>query len=209
MATNPNYDAQVHGWSFDDKAGLFFGNTPTPVSTGLIHSTLTLIFCDIKKIANAGSNKLAFPRAMCLMVAVDLLAKMHAGSDAKGEVGKRFVAFTEYALQGTKFGTDIGQKIYEFRNALHHSYRLPTAWKPNGVSVNTTWRFRLVEEQSNPKLTWDTPDHCTFINLYKLQEEIEAAVNRFQSLVAGYSTPGDQRRFSSMFDKYGWLYVGE
>jgi hypothetical protein len=208
MVTNPNYDAQVCGWTFDKKVAFFFGNTPTTVPTGRIYSTLAHILSDIRECADGGSNKLAFPRAMCLMVAIDLLAKMHAGSDTNG-VGQRFKDFTEYALQGTKFGTDIGQKIYGFRNALHHSYRLPTAWKPKGVSVNTSWRFRLVEEQSNPKLTWDTPDHCTFINLYKLQEEIEAAVNRFQSLVAGYSTPDDQRRFSSMFDKYGWLYVGE
>ena len=208
MVANPNYDAQVCGLTFDEKVAFFFGNTPTPVLTGCIYSTLAHILSDIRECADAGSNKLAFPRAMCLMVAIDLLAKMHAGSDANG-VGRRFINFTEYALQGSKFGTDIGQKIYEFRNALHHSYRLPTAWKPKGVSGNSSWRFRLVEDQSESKLTWDTPDNCTFINLYRLQEEIAAAVGRFQSLVAGYSTPDDQLKFSSMFNKYGWLYVGE
>jgi hypothetical protein len=207
MATNPNYDALVCGLGFNEKVAFFFGNTPTTVPTGRIYSTLALIFCDMRKIAVAGSNELAFPRAMCLMVVIDLLAKMHAGSDTTGKVGPRFRDFTEYALQGTKFGTDIGQKIYEFRNALHHSYRLPTAWKPRGSAAS--WRFRLIEEQSKPELTWDTLDDCIFINLYKLQEEIEAATQRFRSLVAGYSAPDDQLKFSSMFDKYGWLYVGE
>lgn len=208
MAANPNYDALVCGLRFDEKVAFFLGNTPTPVSTGLIYSTLALIFGDIRKIADAGSNNLAFPRAMCLMVAIDLLAKMYRGSDAQSEVGSRFIQFTEFALQGTASGTDIGEKIYAFRNALHHSYRLPTDWRPKGSPTKVPWRFRLIEEGSESLLTWDDTD-CTFINLYQLREEIEAAIGRFHSLVAGYSTPDDRLKFSSMFDKYGWLYVGE
>jgi hypothetical protein len=208
MVATPNYDSVVHGLSFDKKVGLLFGNTPMGVATGLVHSTLALTLSDIKDCAPPGSNKLAFPRAMCLMVAIDLLAKMCRGSDAQNEVGSRFIEFTEFALRGTAFGADIGEKIYAFRNALHHSYRLPTEWKPKGSTTKVPWRFRLVEKRSEPRLTWDDTD-CAYINLFLLQEGIEDGIKRFNSLVAGYSNPDDQLKFSSMFDKYGWLYVGQ
>lgn len=209
MPSNPNYDAFVRALKFDEKVTLFFGKEPLSVTTGLIHSTLRIILNDINACAEPGSNHLAFPRAMCLMVAIDLLGKMRSGSDSSNAVGLRFIAFTEFALQGPTFGIDIGEKVYEFRCALHHSYRMPTEWRPNGSKTKLSWRFRLVEDKTESRLTWDTPDKCTFINLYRLQEEIEAGISRFRSVVCGYTDPDDQIKFSSMFDKYGWLYVGE
>jgi hypothetical protein len=209
MAANPNYDSVVHGLSFDKKVNLFFGNASMRVATGLIHSTLALTLSDIKDCAPRGSNTLAFPRAMCLMVAIDLLAKMYRGHDAQNEGGPRFIEFTEFALRGIASETDIGEKIYAFRNALHHSYRLPTEWKPKGSTTKVSRRFRLIEEGSEPRLTWDTSDACIFINLYRLQEEVEDGIKRFHSLAAGFTDSDDQRKFQSMFDKYGWLYVGQ
>jgi hypothetical protein len=142
------------------------------------------------------------------MVAVDLLAKMHAASDTPGHVGRRFIEFTEFALCGTSFGTDIGEKVWAFRCALHHSYRLPSSWKPKGSTTSVTWRFRLAEFIDDTRLTWDTSD-STFINLYRLQQEMEAGIRRFHTLVAARTDAAEQLGFSSMFDKYGWLYVGE
>jgi hypothetical protein len=207
MATNPDYDTLVRSMGFDEKVEFFFGATSKQVTTGHIHSTLALIVNDIRSCAEHESNSLAFPRAMCLMVTIDLLAKMCRGTDIQTESGSRFIEFTEFALHGTKFGTDIGEKIYAFRCALHHSYRLPTEWKPKGSKTKVAWRFRLIEDHNEPRLTWD--DGCTFINLYRLHQEITGSIPRFHAIVSAYASPKDRKKFQSMFDKYGWLYVGD
>jgi hypothetical protein len=203
----PAPGAVLPSMTFEQQLAFFFTKRPRKITHGTFHSTLILIRDDIKCCAPRGSNQLAFPRAMCHMVALDLLAKLHSGSDAKGQVGSRFIAFTDFALQHGNFGSDLGTKIWEFRNALHHSYRLPTTWKPPGAPSNVSRRFRLLEDRRVRELTWDTADE-TFINLFRLQKEIAVGIKRFREHVAAYTAPTDQHKFSSMFEKYGWLYVG-
>lgn len=202
--TPPAPGATLPRMTFTEQLTFFFTKKPRTIASGTYHSTLMLIRDDIECCAPRGSNRLAFPRAMCLMVALDLLAKLHSGSDHQKEVGRRFIAFTDFALHHGNFGLCVGAKIWAFRNALHHSYRLPTSWRPPGLQSNVSRRFRLLEEREVEELTWDT-DHETFINLFRLQKEIDVGIERFREHVAATG----QKNFSGMFEKYGWLYVGQ
>ena len=190
--------------SYDDKVQFFFGNTPH----GNCHSTLALVRNDIKTLSCGGENSLAFPRAMCLMVALDLLGKMHNGSDANGEVGYRFKNFVEYCLHPCIHGTNIGERIWKFRNALHHSYRMHTEWTPNGSGGHTaSWQFQLIDTAAVPWLTQDQ-SNSTVINLVRLHNKCEEGFQRFQCLLASSSEVAQRRGFESMFEKYGWMSVG-
>ncbi len=130
--------------NYNEKVAFFFGNTPY----GNCYSTLALIRNDINTMSHGGENHLAFPRAMCLMVALDLLGKMMEGSDSNG-VGYRFKNFVKFALDPSVHGANIGDQIWEFRNALHHSYRMHTKWTPTGSGNHTaSWQFRLIDAKA-------------------------------------------------------------
>jgi hypothetical protein len=193
--------------SYGEKVAFFFGTQPIRRPTVDLHSTLRLLRDDIDALSKGGPNSLAFPRAMCLMVAIDLAGKMQAGSDGGG-VGGRFENFVQFALDPRTYGSDIGRKIYEFRNALHHSYRMHTEWKPDGLGGHiASWQFGLID---NPGITWvtkNTSDY-TIINLYRLHEEIERGLARFQQLLEKTADQPVRKNFENMFDKHGWMPVG-
>lgn len=111
-ATEPGLIAMLLSLSYGEKVAFFFGTDPISLPTsGLVHSTLQLIRDDIATLSRGGPGSLAFPRAMCLMVAIDLLGKMQAGSDRPGGVGDRFKGFVEFALDPSTYGSDIGRRI--------------------------------------------------------------------------------------------------
>ncbi len=187
----------IKSLSFDGKVAFFFEDSPINHPLGRYHSTLSLILKDIEKCGAPGSNELAFPRAICSMVAFDLLAKMHAGSDNTGKVRERFTQFTQFAL-GKRGRKQVGEKVYAFRNALHHSYRLASEWKRKGAVVD--WRFRLIDDINEQRLMWNYKQ-STIINLPSLQKELCQGITKLRSDVK-------QNKFEPMFDKYGWLIVG-
>ncbi|MDR3487165.1 MAG: hypothetical protein P4M05_19945 [Bradyrhizobium sp.] len=190
--------------NYTDKIAFFFGNTPH----GNCHSTLALIRNDINTLSQGGENYLAFPRAMCLMVALDLLGKMMEGSDSIGKVGDRFKNFVRFALNPTIHGNKIGDRIWAFRNALHHSYRMHTDWTPDGSGGHTaSWQFQLIDAKA---VSWLTRDESssTIINLARLHDESEAGFQRFQTLLASSSNVTQRQGFESMFTKHGWMAVG-
>jgi hypothetical protein len=191
--------------SYEEKVTFFFCREPLRQPTGDFHSTLGLIRNDIATLSQCGPNSLAFPRAMCLMVAIDLLGKMRAGSDSIGGVGDRFRGFVEFALDPATYGSDIGRRIYEFRNALHHSYRMYTDWKPDGRGGHTaSWQLALIDA---PKITWLTQDEAnsTIINLARLHEGIEGGIQRFQQSLETATDRTARESFENMFNKHGWM----
>lgn len=197
--------------SYEEKIAFFFGRDPLRRPTADFHSTLGLIRNDIATLSQGGPNSLAFPRAMCLMVAIDLLGKIQAGSDrtgGTGGVGDRFKNFVQFALDPATYGSDIGTKIYEFRNALHHSYRMHTDWKPDGLGGHiASWQFVLIDA---PEITWLTENKadCTIINFYRLHEEIERGIERFHQLLEKTTDQTARESFENMFAKHGWMPVG-
>jgi hypothetical protein len=132
--------------NYGEKVAFFFGRTPINLPTGDFHSTLGLIRNDIATLSLGGPNSLAFPRAMCLIVAIDLLGKMRTGSDSNGGVGARFRGFVEFALDPATYGSNIGTRIYEFRNAasplVPDAHRLDSrrAWWSYGILAVCTDR---------------------------------------------------------------------
>jgi hypothetical protein len=189
---------------YNDKVSFFFGNTPH----GNCHSTLALIRNDINTLSVGGENHLAFPRAMCLMVALDLLGKMNEGSDSLGQVGNRFKKFVQLCLDPATHGTKIGDRIWAFRNALHHSYRMHTDWTPNGSGGHTaSWQFQLIDANA---ILWLTKDESssTIINLIRLHNECEAGFKRFHALLVSSSNVTQRQGFERMFAKHGWMAIG-
>jgi hypothetical protein len=140
------------------------------------------------------------------MVAIDLLAKIQAGSDSIGKNGDRFKAFVNFVLDPATYGSDIGL-IHKFRNALHHSYRMHTNWTPDGSRGHrASWQFGLIDSPTVTHLTWDTTD-STIINLHRLHKEVERGTERFHQFLKSSSDPAVHRNFESMFAKHGWMAV--
>ena len=61
------------------------------------------------------------------MVAVDLLGKMHAGSDKTGGSGPRFKDVVKILLPVENHGSNIGEQIYAFNVII-----ILTRWRLNG-----------------------------------------------------------------------------
>src|SRR4030095_1470037 len=115
----------------------FFFAGPDPEQTGDLRSTLHLVRREVQDcligkvvdesqvvtVAREESHRL-FATMMVLMAGVDLLAKMYAGSDKKGEVRRRFIEFSQrYVVQG---GSDVDERARALylglRNPLMHSF---------------------------------------------------------------------------------------
>jgi hypothetical protein len=200
----------ILGLSYAEKVSFFFGDDPITDGNGKIWSTLKLIRNDIKTCKDVekekGHDYLLFPQAMCLMVAVDLLGKMQAGNDKPGGSSKRFQDIIKILLPMEKYGNNIDKEIYAFRNALHHSYKMATEWKPENKNAEN-WRFVLVNESTLQNCIYHDTDK-TIINLYFLHESIDIGMTKFQHILEKESDQTQRQNFLSMFDKHGWMPIG-
>ncbi|GBQ90819.1 hypothetical protein AA23498_0991 [Acetobacter nitrogenifigens DSM 23921 = NBRC 105050] len=153
---------------------------------------------------NAKGRALIFPRAMCLMTAVDLLAKMYDGKDEDKRAGDRFKDFIKFALPTEIYGEDIGATIYEFRNALHHSYQMPVP-KSNGKGMQRF--FSLIYEVDNHKVSTDLGSKI-LINFPALHKACEVGFESFKKRLETTNLLSTRQGFEEMFSKYGWMSIG-
>jgi hypothetical protein len=128
---------------------------------------------------------------MGVLAGIDLLAKYLAGSDTVGGVGKRYCDFINKYFQPVN--ADDAETLYQFRNALIHSFGLFSQSKTKayhfGMSMNGS---TLIKARSSDRYT---------IDVFALHERFEQSVCRFQTDLDADSTL--QSHFAKMFPKYG------
>ena len=196
------------GFTYQQKVDFFFGDqpySPNKTTGETYRSTLHLIKKDLAELSTGGCNSLTFPRAMCLMVAVDLCAKLYRGNDQEQQAGARFRDFVNDFDIDPARKNDAGPMIWALRNALHHSYRMPTEWR--ATDGRQPRRFRLIDNRDKYWVSSDQ-DEETFINLYVLQKKCLDAFAVFHDNSSPRRLENEkQEGLIKMFHKYGWLVV--
>ena len=145
--------------------------------------------------ANIGFRAL-WPGAMGILAGIDLLAKYLAGSDSSGGVGDRYRKYLDKYFQ--PLGEDDAETLYQFRNALIHSFGLFSKSKTKtyhfGMSMNGK---ELIVSRSADQYT---------IDVFALHQRFEKSVSLFQS---DLDVDNDlQKHFVQMFPKYGSIRYG-
>jgi hypothetical protein len=189
---------------YAESVQFFFSREPFVDGDQKVYSTLCLILNDIQTCKDM--NILAFPRAMCLMVAVDLLGKMYNGCDKPRKEGERFTKWLK------KFVPNVDcDQIWAFRNALHHSYKMPTSWRPDGdKNREQNLRFRLIDA---PDRNWSTclvkvkGEDLIFVNLSKLEDVILEGVGKYKDNSIRETDQKKQESFVDIYKKYGSLPI--
>lgn len=133
-----------------------------------------------------------FPGAMVVLAGIDLLAKFHAGSEQRNEVGPRFKEFVTTFFASCS--ADVSQLLWVFRNALMHSFGL---WgSNNGKPVLFNLRFAggpIVEVS-------DSGSICA-VDVHTLHREFERGVARYREALDSQQAARDN--FDEMFGHYG------
>ncbi len=145
-----------------------------------------------------GSQAL-WPAAMAILAGIDLLAKYLDGSDATGDVGKRYCAFVSKYFQPLSAGEE--QTLYQLRNALLHSFGLYSE------NHGTQYRFTLSFQPCciPASLVTNLGGGRYFVEVANLHGRFEAAVSAFQKDVDANTAL--QQNFRKMFVKYGSIPI--
>ena len=176
---------------------LFFEDPAQPrVSVGRL-GVLYLLRRDINYCmgVDTGRPQALFPAAMAILAGVDLLAKFYKGTD-NGGVGKRFKEFVKKYFQ--RLTPDEADQLYQFRNALMHSFGLysETKHKKYQFSVNAgkSGTGALVEPRGND---W------YFVGIQTLHERFEEAIEDYRNDLK--QSQDLRAKFMTMWQKYGFL----
>ncbi|MDY6796945.1 MAG: hypothetical protein SWK76_16935 [Actinomycetota bacterium] len=168
-----------------------------------------------------------FPAATTILTGIDLLAKHYEGTDV-GHVGRRFKIFIERYFDldnNNPRGACDQEIIYQFRNALLHSYGLYSKKYSKTRNKRTIYIFKAMAEngplieytgklshpigltevrKKNPELIlYD--GYLYSIDLYKLYVRFEDAIDHYREDLLANTTL--QYKFDYMYNFYGSIEI--
>ena len=188
---------------FSTDADLFFepptSHRPPPNRYGLLHLLRRDVIQCLGRDPTSNSTiefRALWPAAMGMLAGIDLLAKYFAGSDKSGSVGVRYREYLNKYFQ--PLGPDDAEILYQFRNALIHSFGLFSE------SKSKTYHFGM--SMTDTKLITPRPNNRYTIDVYVLHQKFEDSVSQFQSDLDADSNL--QAHFAAMFGKYGSVSYG-
>jgi len=188
--------------SFTADVNLFFENPAVYHTPPRRYSVLYLLRRDISTCMGVDPSsgkpigfQALFPAAMAVLAGIDLLGKFLAGSDKPREVGSRFRRFI------ARYFRDISpadaEVIYQLRNALLHSFGLYSE------SKGKVYRFILVI--AGKSLVQSLGNDTYLVDIRVLYDKFETAIASYRADLAADGML--QSHFSTMFPKYGVLYI--
>jgi hypothetical protein len=173
---------------------VFFQDPGTePVIPGTV-GVLYLLRRDIIHCLRNGI--ILFPATMATLAGIDLLAKFYARNDKTREAGQRFIDFVSRYFPLTGDDDDDAVVIYQFRNALLHSFGLYSRTK------NKTYRFNIGK---TAKLIGRGESDLYFIDPWILYRDLETAIQQYRDSLR--NDQDLQANFQAMFPMYGTIYV--
>ena len=189
---------------FSADADLFFeppGNhRPPPNRYGLLHLLRRDVIQCLGNDPTSGDRTdcALWLAAMGILAGIDLLAKYYAGSDESkgGVIGRRYRDYVNTYFQ--PIGPDDAETLWQFRNALIHSFGLFSESKAK------TYHFGM-SMRRNALITSRAHDRYT-VDVHVLHEKFEQSVLRFQADVAAETR--FQENFAKMFPRYGFTAYG-
>ena len=137
-----------------------------------------------------------WPGTMAILAGIDLLGKFFAGSDQRGEVGKRFCDYLKEYFQPISTGDE--DVIYQLRNALLHSFGLYSEDK------GKIYKFFLVQNES--QLIQQVPANTYIVDIRELHRRFEESVCRYKVQLEN-DKDDLQKNFTAMFPKYGAIRI--
>jgi len=191
-----------------DEQITFFFAVPDPEQEGEVRSTLHQLRreaqdCLIGKVvaeelvideARKDPHRL-FATVMVLMAGIDLLSKLYAGSDKKGEVKRRFLDFSRrYVVNGSGDVDERAEALYQgLRNPLIHSFTLHSE----------EYQMRLVVFQGQGHPVWLRKSDSKQV-IVSIAGVFDAFVRAVRAYEEDLRRDVDLRaRFSAMYAKYG------
>lgn len=187
---------------FSRDANLFFElpttHRPPPNSYGLLHLLRRDVIQCLGRDPTSNAqlkHRALWPAAMGILAGIDLLAKYFAGTD-RGGVGSRYRDYLNRYCQ--PLGPDDAETLYQFRNALIHSFGLYSASKSKVYHFGMSFLGKVL-------ITQGGKDRYT-IDLPVLHERFEQSISLFQSALN--ADKNLQTNFKAMFPKYGAIRYG-
>ena len=144
---------------------------------------------------NPINNMALWPGTMAILAGIDLLGKFFAGSDQRGEVGKRFCDYLKKYFQPISTGDE--DVIYQLRNALLHSFGLYSEDR------GRIYKFVLVQNQR--QLIQQLPTDTYVVDIRELHKRFEESLCRYKVQLEGDADL--QQNFTKMFPKYGAITI--
>jgi hypothetical protein len=192
---------------FSPDADLFFepptAHRPPPNRYGLLHLLRRDIIQCLGRDPTSGAklvHRALWPAAMGILAGIDLLAKYLAGKDDPGGVGSRYRDYLNRYCQ--PLGPDDAETLYQFRNALIHSFGLYSESKRK--SKIKCYHFGM-SFLSRTLITHEGKDGYT-IDLCVLHKRFKDSISLFQ---CDLQTDAKlQTNFKAMFPKYGATRYG-
>jgi hypothetical protein len=189
---------------FSADADLFFEppttHRPPPDRYGLLHLLRRDVIQCLGRDPTSNAkleHRALWPAAMGILAGIDLLAKYFAGTD-QGGVGSRYCEYLKRYCQ--PLGPDDAETLYQFRNALMHSFGLYSKSRTGRV-------YRFGMSLCGSTLIKQGQKNDYVINLFVLHERFEQSVSRFQSDLDANTNL--QTKFKAMFPNYGYTrYLG-
>jgi len=168
------------------------------------YSSLHLLRTDIKSLGNE-KNKYYFPRSICLMVVIDLLAKMHFG-DKISNSKSRFIKFVDefIPINNMVHNLTSGNILYKFRCSLHHSFNMSSGEKINDLE---NCNFKLTNNDSI-KAIYLIQGNTITINYTYLEISINSLIDIYKNYAEKATDEEYRDRFNKMFEKYGVMCIG-
>jgi hypothetical protein len=187
---------------FSADADLFFEppttHRPPPDRYGLLHLLRRDVIQCLGRDPTSNAeleHRALWPAAIGILAGIDLLAKYFAGTD-RGGVRSRYRDYLNKYCQ--PLGLDAAETLYQFRNALIHSFGLYSESRNKVYHFGMSFRGRTL-------ITQGAKD-CYSINLFVLHERFEQSISLFQSGLDGDTNL--QTNFKAMFPKYGAICYG-
>ena len=188
---------------FSSDADLFFepptSHRPPPNRYGLLHLLRRDVIQCLGRDPTSNSAiefRALWPAAIGILAGIDLLAKYFAGSDKSGSVGDRYREYLNRYFQS--LGPDDAEILYQFRNALIHSFGL--------FSESKTKTYHFGMSMTGKTLITPGSNDRYMIDVFALHERFEDSVSRFQSDLD--ADPNLKANFATMFPKYGSVIYG-
>jgi hypothetical protein len=188
---------------FSADADLFFEppttHHPPPNRYGLLHLLRRDVIQCLGRDPTSNAKleyKALWPAAMGILAGIDLLAKYLAGEDSPRGVTKRYRAYLNGYCQ--PLGPDDAETLYQFRNALIHSFGLYSKSKKQVYHFGMSLRgSTLITQGASDRYTIDLP---------ALHKRFEQSISLFQSDLDAKTNL--QTNFKAMFPKYGATCYG-